>query len=44
VEEAMLLGKRDGDFAGSLTVAASYTVMGYFLRHMCAVCPPCTRN
>ena len=36
VEEAMLLGKRDGDFAGSLTVAASYTVMGYFLSaHVC---------
>jgi DNA-binding transcriptional LysR family regulator len=31
VEEAMLLGKRDGDVAGRLTVAASYTVMGYFL-------------
>ncbi|WP_199103631.1 LysR family transcriptional regulator [Aquitalea sp. ASV11] len=36
VEEAMLLGKRDGDFAGRLTVAASYTVMGYFLpAHVC---------
>lgn len=31
VEEAMLLRKRESDFAGCLTVAATYTVMGYFL-------------
>lgn len=31
VEEAMLLSNWESDFSGSLSVAATYTVMGYFL-------------